>query len=114
MATVEMEMTPSATNPQKPCLSTESFLQNESGGAFEVAPVFARASKKAGIPFAVANFLNSIVGAGIIGIPFALYHCGLVTGLILLAYVGYLTDQSVRMIVEMGRELDVYDYEKVR
>ena len=76
-------------------------------------PPPSRPVKKAGMPYAVANFLNSIVGAGIIGIPFALKECGLVAGLLLLTCVGYLTSQSVQMIVEMGRDLNVMDYEKL-
>jgi len=68
---------------------------------------------KSNTPFAVSNFLNSIVGAGIIGIPFAIRHCGLFTGLVLLTWVGYLTDCSVRMIVTLGRDLGVNDYERL-
>ena len=116
MAQLEVEMAAvgGGSGGKGPHLFSDSFLPSSSSVAsFEAPPAVSRTSKKAGMSFAVANFLNSIVGAGIIGIPYALYHCGLVTGLILLAYVGYLTDQSVRMIVEMGRELDVYNYEKL-
>lgn len=109
---LEIELGEVGETQQGPRLSSESFLPG-STAPFEAPPAVTRPSKKAGMPFAVANFLNSIVGAGIIGMPYALYHCGMVTGLILLMYVGYLTDQSVRMIVEMGRDLDVFDYEKL-
>ena len=37
----------------------------------------------------------------------------MVAGLLLLTWVGYLTSQSVQMIVEMGRDLNVMDYEKL-
>ena len=37
------------------------------------------------------NLINSIVGAGIIGIPYAFSQSGLVTGLFLLVLVSYLT-----------------------
>ncbi|GMH98572.1 hypothetical protein TrST_g7065 [Triparma strigata] len=86
---------------------------NDNKETFSAPPPPSRPVKKAGMPYAVANFLNSIVGAGIIGIPFALKECGLVAGLLLLTWVGYLTSQSVQMIVEMGRDLNVMDYEKL-
>jgi hypothetical protein len=47
--------------------------------------------KKSGIFGASSNLVNSIVGAGIIGIPYALRQCGLVAGVFLLVLVAYLT-----------------------
>ncbi len=43
-------------------------------------------SKHSGIPGATMNFVNSIVGAGIIGLPYALYHSGFVLGIFLLLF----------------------------
>jgi len=57
-------------------------------------------NKKSGIFGASANLVNTIVGAGIIGIPYSLRQCGLIAGVFLLILVGYLTDKSLRMIVE--------------
>ena len=47
-----------------------------------------------------ANLVNSIVGAGIIGIPYAIAKSGFVIGILLLLLVGYMTDKSLRMLVE--------------
>jgi len=61
--------------------------------------------------------LNSIVGAGIVGIPYALANSGLVVGILLFVLVAYLTDQSTRMIVDLAsfhpklKHLGVYTYE---
>lgn len=52
---------------------------------------------------ACSNLVNSIVGAGIIGIPYAIREAGLVVGLFLLILVSWLTDKSLRMIIEMAR-----------
>ena len=68
-------------------------------------------SVKTSIFGAYSNFLNSIVGAGIIGMPYALRHCGLVMGLFLLLFVSFLTDHSVRLMVSIGTDLDCRDYE---
>ena len=46
---------------------------------------------RSGLGGAISNLVNSIVGAGIIGIPYALQQSGLVTGLLLLVLVSYLT-----------------------
>lgn len=58
--------------------------------------------KRSQIPGACSNLVNSIVGAGIIGIPFALQQSGLVSGIILLLLVGYFTDKSLRMLVNLA------------
>jgi amino acid permease len=48
-------------------------------------------AKKSGIFGASSNLVNSIVGAGIIGIPYAFKQSGLIAGVILLILVSYLT-----------------------
>jgi solute carrier family 38 (sodium-coupled neutral amino acid transporter), member 11 len=53
-----------------------------------------------GICGASSNLMNSIVGAGIIGIPYALRQSGIVMGIFLLALVAYLTDKSLRMLMD--------------
>ncbi len=59
-------------------------------------------NKQSGIPGASANLVNSIVGAGIIGIPYALRESGLLAGIFLLFLVSYLTDKSLRIIVGLA------------
>lgn len=58
--------------------------------------------KKSDISGACSNLVNSIVGAGIVGIPFAIKEAGFVAGVILLVLVSYFTDKSLRMLVEMA------------
>ena len=58
--------------------------------------------KQSPILGACSNLVNSIVGAGIIGIPFALKESGLVAGVILLILVSYFTDKTLRMLVELA------------
>jgi len=65
------------------------------------------------IPFASFNFINSIVGAGIIGLPFAVKEAGIGLGIILLLLCGILTDFSVRMLVDTARNSGCKDYEEV-
>ena len=46
------------------------------------------------------NFVNSIIGAGIIGIPYALKLCGFYVGVLMLILVAVLVDKSVIMLIE--------------
>lgn len=57
------------------------------------------------------NFINSIIGAGIIGIPFAFGECGIVGGSILITFVAVLVATSVRMLIECGMRAGILDYE---
>eukprot|EP01060_Flectonema_neradi_P004234 TRINITY_DN12764_c0_g1_i1.p1 TRINITY_DN12764_c0_g1~~TRINITY_DN12764_c0_g1_i1.p1 ORF type:complete len:708 (+),score=92.77 TRINITY_DN12764_c0_g1_i1:69-2192(+) len=60
---------------------------------------------------AVANFINSIVGAGIIGLPYAMQEGGFGLSLLQLLLVGGLTSYSVQLIVDLGNEMHVLEYE---
>jgi len=66
------------------------------------SPKLSTPKKKSGIFGASSNLVNSIVGAGIIGIPYAFRQSGLIAGLFLLGLVAFLTDKSLRMIVELA------------
>jgi solute carrier family 38 (sodium-coupled neutral amino acid transporter), member 11 len=59
-------------------------------------------AKTSGLFGASSNLVNSIVGAGIIGIPYALNQAGLVVGVALLVAVAYSTDKSLRMLIELA------------
>ena len=61
-----------------------------------------RPKTKSEIGGACSNLVNSIVGAGIIGIPYALNQSGLVAGVVLLIAVTWFTDKSLRMLVELA------------
>jgi hypothetical protein len=62
----------------------ETTLSTPTGGAS--VPL-----KKSGIFGTSSNLVNSIVGAGIIGIPYAFKQSGLVAGVVLLSLVAYMT-----------------------
>lgn len=72
---------------------------------------------KSGILGTSSNLMNSIVGAGIIGIPYAIRQAGFIVGLLLLLLVAYLTDKSLRVIIELAsfhpklKDLGVLTYE---
>ncbi|KAJ3476745.1 hypothetical protein NLI96_g10948 [Meripilus lineatus] len=59
----------------------------------------AKAKSGGGMLDSVANMANSILGAGIIGLPYAVKQAGFVTGLILLVILCGVTDWTIRLIV---------------
>jgi len=58
--------------------------------------------KQSGLFGASSNLVNSIVGAGIVGIPYAFRQAGFVAGLVLLGLVAFLTDRSLRVIINLA------------
>ncbi|GMK53827.1 hypothetical protein CspeluHIS016_0104130 [Cutaneotrichosporon spelunceum] len=47
----------------------------------------------------IANMANSILGAGIIGLPYAIRQAGFVTGITLLIVLAVVTDWTIRLVV---------------
>ena len=58
-----------------------------------------------------ANLITAIVGAGIIGIPFALRETGLVAGILLILLSGVLGCKSLLLLVETAKHVDAASYE---
>ncbi|KAI9706252.1 MAG: hypothetical protein M1820_004827 [Bogoriella megaspora] len=54
---------------------------------------------KSGMKSAFMNMANSIIGAGIIGQPYAFRQAGLVTGIVLLVILTIMVDWTIRLIV---------------
>jgi sodium-coupled neutral amino acid transporter 11 len=58
-----------------------------------------------------ANLITAIVGAGIIGIPYAMRETGLLAGWLLLILSGVLGSKSLCLLVEMAKHVDAASYE---
>jgi amino acid permease len=58
-----------------------------------------------------ANLINAIVGAGIAGIPYSLREAGMVTGVFLVILCAFLTNKSLRLLVETAKHTNVPSYE---
>lgn len=54
------------------------------------------------LPQAAFNYINSIVGSGVIGIPYAFHKAGFGLGLLLLVFVAVITDYSLILMVSDG------------
>lgn len=55
--------------------------------------------RSAGVFEGTVNMANSILGAGIVGLPYSMRESGFVAGLVLLAVIAMLTDWTIRLIV---------------
>eukprot|EP00903_Cladosiphon_okamuranus_P007722 g7482.t1 len=62
---------------------------------------------------AVANFVNTIVGAGIVGLPFALAESGLWAGMFMMFLAAFLTNRSTNMLIAVGEKAGILNYEEL-
>ncbi|KAK6845101.1 Vacuolar amino acid transporter 2 [Apiospora arundinis] len=72
---------------------------NEDGGDVHSWAEAERARPKSGLKSAFMNMANSIIGAGIIGQPYAFKQAGLLAGVTLLVGLTVIVDWTIRMIV---------------
>ena len=86
--------------------TAEAIVENPA-----MRPVCSNDSAKSSVWGAASNFVNSIIGAGIIGLPFAMREAGLGAGVLLLIAIAVMTSFSVQLIVAMGLRVNVHDYE---
>lgn len=66
---------------------------------------------RGGIPMTAFNFINSIIGSGIIGIPFALKQAGFGMGIFLLIFTAVVNDYSIILLVEAGKLSNTDSYQ---
>eukprot|EP01147_Barroeca_monosierra_P001128 gene1128-4348_t len=60
---------------------------------------------------AAFNFINSIVGAGIIGMPFAMREAGFGFGIILIILMGVITAYSIKILIVCGLKIQKPNYQ---
>lgn len=68
---------------------------------------------KSTIEGCTANIINAIVGAGIVGLPYAIQQTGFVAGIVLIVLCGLITEKSLRLLVETAKHVHVPTYETV-
>lgn len=93
------------TNPDSTRINSDAGANNgndRNDSSVEIDNTLTEPMIKSGIGGASANLVNSIVGAGIIGIPYAFKQSGLIAGVLLLVLVAFLTDKSLRIIVGLA------------
>ncbi|KLO19479.1 amino acid transporter [Schizopora paradoxa] len=76
-----------------------SDYEDESDIPLDLEDLAAKRTAGGGLLDSVANMANSILGAGIIGLPYAVSQAGFVTGILLLVTLCAVTDWTIRLIV---------------
>ncbi|XKL63259.1 hypothetical protein PGB90_005623 [Kerria lacca] len=97
-----------------------STLPNERSYIFEArkngicfSPKENKLLKKNGSAFACFNYINCIVGSGVIGIPFALQQAGFGAGLILLIGVAFIADYSLKLMLQCAHLTNAFTYQGI-
>src|SRR6056300_1647082 len=67
--------------------------------------------RKSSLLGAYSNLCNVTLGAGIVGMPYAIKEAGLVAGTIMILICAFLTDYSLRQLISIGKVADVNSYE---
>mmetsp|Transcript_28520 Transcript_28520/g.60187 ORF Transcript_28520/g.60187 Transcript_28520/m.60187 type:complete len:638 (+) Transcript_28520:364-2277(+) len=110
-------MAPNAGGPKSPFFapSTPRKLVQVStpGGTSRFVKKESPAVKehKSSVAGATSNLINAIIGAGIVGIPFAIKETGLVAGVFLVILCAFLTETSLRVLIDTAKHIDVPSYE---
>ena len=66
---------------------------------------------KSSLAGATFNLMNAIIGAGIVGVPYAVRECGFVWGLIMIVFCALLTTKSLRLLIGTAKHVHVPSYE---
>ncbi|KAF8070129.1 amino acid transporter [Lyophyllum atratum] len=69
------------------------------GTEYDLEELAAKPTAGGGLLDSIANMANSILGAGIIGLPYAVSQAGFFMGLLLLIFLCGVTDWTIRLIV---------------
>ena len=67
--------------------------------------------RKSSLLGAYANLCNVTMGAGIVGMPYAIKEAGLVSGTVMIIICAFLTEYSLRQLISVGKVADVNSYE---
>lgn len=87
------------TNIEAPSVALANRLSLDDGSDVHTYAERERLRPKSNLRSAFMNMANSIIGAGIIGQPYAFKQAGLLTGIILLVSLTVTVDWTIRLIV---------------
>uniref|UniRef100_A0A8C3IUI3 Putative sodium-coupled neutral amino acid transporter 11 n=1 Tax=Chrysemys picta bellii TaxID=8478 RepID=A0A8C3IUI3_CHRPI len=65
------------------------------------------------LPSAGFNVINSIIGSGIIGLPYSMKEAGFPLGVLLLVGVAYITDYSIILLIKGGNLSGTNSYQEL-
>mmetsp|Transcript_8801 Transcript_8801/g.17446 ORF Transcript_8801/g.17446 Transcript_8801/m.17446 type:complete len:703 (+) Transcript_8801:247-2355(+) len=86
-------------------------VKKQVGGEQKDIPLEDEKEKKSSLLGAYANLCNVTIGAGIVGLPYAIKESGLVAGVIMIIACAIMTDYSLRLLINIGKLTNVNSYE---
>eukprot|EP00985_Skeletonema_marinoi_P026312 scaffold20312_cov146-Skeletonema_marinoi.AAC.1 len=98
------------SNPSIRSSSRQSLLGSDYGDADDDILVV-EPEHKSNLIGCTSNLITAIIGAGIIGVPYAMRQSGLVAGWFLIMLSATLGCKSLTMLVETAKHVDVQSYE---
>ncbi len=69
--------------------------------------------KSTTIAGATSNLVNAVIGAGIVGMPYAIRETGLVAGAFLIVLCAMMTEKSLRILIGTAKHVGVSTYERL-
>ena len=69
--------------------------------------------KSTTIAGATSNLVNAVIGAGIVGMPYAIKETGLVAGAFLIVLCAVMTEKSLRILIGTAKHVGVATYERL-
>ncbi|KAI5697177.1 hypothetical protein M8J75_006224 [Diaphorina citri] len=106
---------PVGVNENSHIISSQQSPGSDLGTFPDTEELFTDGPEKSrtGFYFASFNYVNSILGSGVIGIPYALSKAGFGLGLFLLLVVAVVTDYSLILMVRSGHLSGTYSYQGI-
>ncbi|KAJ8012816.1 hypothetical protein DPEC_G00046800 [Dallia pectoralis] len=86
---------------------------NDDGKPLLASQKMVREVAKSSKTSASFNFINSIIGSGVIGLPYSLNQAGLPLGLLLLVLVAFITDYSIILLIKGGNLSGTNSYQSL-
>ncbi|XP_072029195.1 putative sodium-coupled neutral amino acid transporter 11 isoform X2 [Amphiura filiformis] len=107
--------TPALASSHMNTADTAGLVDNTDGeaGDFDADKQAAKPEERSGITGASFNTANSILGSGIIGLPYAMKQAGLPFGIILLVITATVTDYSMVLLIKGGELSGTNTYQDV-
>ncbi|KAK7592831.1 hypothetical protein V9T40_007583 [Parthenolecanium corni] len=90
-----------------------SYILEARKGAIYFTNQDEKLPKKSDYKFAVFNYINCIVGSGVIGIPYAFREAGFGAGLVLLLGISFITDYSLKLMIECAHLTNAFTYQGI-
>ncbi len=109
---------PPTTAPKSPFFAPATprklvSVQTPGGTSRQIKKDTSIKEKSTTIAGATSNLVNAVIGAGIVGMPYAIKETGLVAGAFLIVLCAMMTEKSLRILIGTAKHVGVSTYERL-